>query len=224
MSIDSFERHGADFWNPQGAYRTLHEINPARLRFIEHYLPLAGKTILDIGCGGGILSEALAERGARVRGIDLSASVLQAAEAHRPAHLKLDYRHQSSADCVRAGEQYDAVMALEILEHVEQPMRIIEDAYALLKPQGLAFFSTLNRNLAARWGAVFLAERVLKWIPQGTHDPDLFIKPQELVRMSERVGFQALALSGLHYHPLRRSASLSPKIGVNYLYVARKEV
>lgn len=220
--IDSFERHGADFWNRRGPYRTLHHINPARLQFIERFVKLAGASVLDIGCGGGILSEALAERGARVTGIDLSGAVLAAARAHRDiSGLNIDYRQQSSADCVAAGEHYDHITCLEVLEHVQDPAAIIADIAQLLRPGGHVFFSTLNRTFKARAGAIWAAEG-LGLVPRGTHQFDFFLKPAELVRMVERAGLTPLELCGLDYHPLCGTARLSRRLDINYLLAARK--
>ena len=220
--IGSFQQHGSAFWDVQGPYRTLHQINPARLQFIERFVELRGLRLLDVGCGGGILSEALAERGASVVGIDLAESALQAAEAHR-AGQAVEYRLESSRDAAARGESFDAVTCMEMLEHVADPAAVLRDIHALLKPGGWAFFSTINRTLKARLGAVYAAEYLLHLVPQGTHQYDWFIKPAELSRMAERAGLAPVAFCGMDYLPLRQSARLSRNLDINYLFAARRE-
>ena len=220
--IGSFQQHGSAFWDVQGPYRTLHQINPARLQFVESFVDLSGLRVLDVGCGGGILSEALAERGASVLGIDLAESALQAAEAHR-AGQAVEYRLESSRDAAARGESFDAVTCMEMLEHVADPAAVLRDIHALLKPGGWAFFSTINRTLKARLGAVYAAEYLLRLVPQGTHQYDWFIKPAELSRMAERAGLAPVAFCGMDYLPLRQSARLSRNLDINYLFAARRE-
>lgn len=220
--IGSFQQHGSAFWDVQGPYRTLHQINPARLQFVERFVVLSGLRVLDVGCGGGILSEALAERGASVLGIDLAESALQAAEAHR-AGQAIEYRLESSRETAARGEVFDVVTCMEMLEHVADPAAVLRDIHALLKPGGWAFFSTINRTLKARLGAVYAAEYLLHLVPQGTHQYDWFIKPAELSRMAERAGLAPVAFCGMDYLPLRQSARLSRNLDINYLFAARRE-
>ena len=220
--IGSFQQHGSAFWDAHGPYRTLHQINPARLQFIERFVDLSGLRVLDVGCGGGILSEALAERGASVLGIDLAESALQAAEAHR-AGQAVEYRLESSRETAARGEVFDVVTCMEMLEHVADPAAVLRDIHALLKPGGWAFFSTINRTLKARLGAVYAAEYVLRLVPQGTHQYDWFIRPAELSRMAERAGLTPVAFCGMDYLPLRQSARLSRNLDINYLFAARRE-
>ena len=220
--IGSFQQHGSAFWDVQGPYRTLHQINPARLQFVERFVVLSGLRVLDVGCGGGILSEALAERGASVLGIDLAESALQAAEAHR-AGQAVEYRLESSRETAARGEVFDVVTCMEMLEHVADPAAVLRDIHALLKPGGWAFFSTINRTFKARLGAVYAAEYLLHLVPQGTHQYDWFIKPAELSRMAERAGFTPVAFCGMDYLPLRQSARLSRNLDINYLFAARRE-
>ena len=220
--IGSFQQHGSAFWDVQGPYRTLHQINPARLQFVERFVVLSGLRVLDVGCGGGILSEALAERGASVLGIDLAESALQAAEAHR-AGQAVEYRLESSRETAARGEVFDVVTCMEMLEHVADPAAVLRDIHALLKPGGWAFFSTINRTLKARLGAVYAAEYLLHLVPQGTHQYDWFIKPAELSRMAERAGLTPVAFCGMDYLPLRQSARLSRNLDINYLFAARRE-
>ena len=220
--IGSFQQHGSAFWDVQGPYRTLHQINPARLQFVERFVVLSGLRVLDVGCGGGILSEALAERGASVLGIDLAESALQAAEAHR-AGQAVEYRLESSRETAARGEVFDVVTCMEMLEHVADPAAVLRDIHALLKPGGWAFFSTINRTLKARLGAVYAAEYLLHLMPQGTHQYDWFIKPAVLSRMAERAGLAPVAFCGMDYLPLRQSARLSRNLDINYLFAARRE-
>ena len=220
--IGSFQQHGSAFWDVQGPYRTLHQINPARLQFVERFVVLSGLRVLDVGCGGGILSEALAERGASVLGIDLAESALQAAEAHR-AGQAVEYRLGASRETAARGEVFDVVTCMEMLEHVADPAAVLRDIHALLKPGGWAFFSTINRTLKARLGAVYAAEYLLHLVPQGTHQYDWFIKPAELSRMAERAGLTPVAFCGMDYLPLRQSARLSRNLDINYLFAARRE-
>ena len=220
--IGSFQQHGSAFWDVHGPYRTLHQINPARLQFIERFVILRGLRLLDVGCGGGILSEALAERGATVVGIDLAASALQAAEAHLAGQV-VEYRLESSRETAARGEVFDVVTCMEMLEHVADPAAVLRDIHALLKPGGWAFFSTINRTLKARLGAVYAAEYLLRLVPQGTHQYDWFIKPAELSRMAERAGLTPVAFCGMDYLPLRQSARLSRNLDINYLFAARRE-
>ena len=220
--IGSFQQHGSAFWDVQGPYRTLHQINPARLQFVERFVVLSGLRVLDVGCGGGILSEALAERGASVLGIDLAESALQAAEAHR-AGQAVEYRLESSRETAARGEMFDVVTCMEMLEHVADPAAVLRDIHALLKPGGWAFFSTINRTFKARLGAVYAAEYLLRLVPQGTHQYDWFIKPAELSRMAERAGLAPVAFCGMDYLPLRQSARLSRNLDINYLFAARRE-
>ena len=220
--IGSFQQHGSAFWDVQGPYRTLHQINPARLQFVERFVVLSGLRVLDVGCGGGILSEALAERGASVLGIDLAESALQAAEAHR-AGQAVEYRLESSRETAARGEVFDVVTCMEMLEHVADPAAVLRDIHALLKPGGWAFFSTINRTFKARLGAVYAAEYLLRLVPQGTHQYDWFIKPAELSRMAERAGLTPVAFCGMDYLPLRQTARLSRHLDINYLFATRKE-
>lgn len=223
MSATSFDLHGADFWNLKGAYRTLHHINPARLQFIERFITLRGQRILDIGCGGGILSEALCYKGAIVNGIDLSANVLSAARTHAmQTGLTIDYRQISSNECVAQGEQYDHITCMEMLEHVSNPAAILRDIYALLKPNGYAFISTLNRNLTSFFAAIVAAEYLTKLVPKGTHKHQDFIRPTELVAMAKQAGLRPIALCGMDYHPLAKTAFLSHNLKINYLLAVQK--
>lgn len=219
----SFNQHGSAFWDKQGPYRTLHYINPARLQFVQRFITLRGQNLLDIGCGGGILSEALFQKGALVTGIDLSPVVLQAAREHAAASgLSIAYREISSADLVAEGAQFDHIVCMEMLEHVRDPAAIFRDMHALLKPGGYAFVSTLNRTVKSWLAAILAAEYLTRIVPRGTHQHENFIRPDELVGMAEHAGFTAVSLAGMDYHPLLKTAVLSRNLAVNYLLCIQK--
>lgn len=222
-SIESFNQYGSGFWDKKGPYRTLHHINPARLKFMENYIHFAGARILDIGCGGGILAEAMAKKGAQVSAIDLSPTVITAAKEHlATTPLHVDYRLISSHDCVQNHEQYDHISCMEMLEHVPNPGLILRDIEAMLRPGGYAFLSTLNRNLKSLLTAKFAAEYLVKLVPKGTHDPEWFIKPEELAAMAKHAGLRPVAFSGMDYHPFLKTAVLSRDCSVNYLFAVQK--
>lgn len=219
----SFNQHGHQFWDKTGPYRTLHHINPARLKFIQRFIALRGQNILDIGCGGGILSEALYRKGAHVTGIDLSPVVLDAARTHANEQgLAITYREISAHELAETGAQFDHITCMEMLEHVANPAAIFRDIERLLKPSGYAFLSTLNRTKKAWLGAIFAAEYLTNTVPRGTHNHEHFIRPDELVNMAEHAGLKAIALSGMDYHPLLKTAILSRKLDINYLLCVQK--
>ena len=222
--IDSFNRHGGDFWNERGAYKTLHQINPARLQLIERHVNLRHSRVLDVGCGGGILSEALAARGAIVKGVDLSPTVLTAAREHLAlSGLAVDYELCSTAELVARGEQFDQVCCLEMLEHVQDPAAIVADLARLVKKGGHVFLSTVNRTAAAALGAIVIGEYLTKLIPRGTHDYHYFLRPDELVAMVERAGLRPVQLQGLDYNPISGRAHLSRNLAINYFLVAKHD-
>lgn len=219
----SFNQYGEAFWDKKGPYRSLHHINPARLAFIRRHITIKGKRILDIGCGGGILSESLAKAGAIVTGIDLSPVVLDAARQHAQlSGLMIDYRECASAECVANKEQYDHIVCMEMLEHVINPAAILRDIFHLLKPGGYAFLSTLNRTPKSYLAAIIAAEYLTRLVPKGTHQHEHFIRPEELVNMAEHADFTAIALCGMDYHPLLKTAFLSRNLSVNYLLAIQK--
>ncbi|MDE2623475.1 MAG: bifunctional 2-polyprenyl-6-hydroxyphenol methylase/3-demethylubiquinol 3-O-methyltransferase UbiG [Betaproteobacteria bacterium] len=207
------------WWDPESEFKPLHDINPLRLEWIDARASLFGKRVVDVGCGGGILSEALARKGADVTGIDLGEKPLGVAQLHLlESGVRVDYQLISAEDL--AAEQpgrFDVVTCMEMLEHVPDPASTIAACAALLKPGGHAFFSTLNRNSKSYAMAVVGAEYVLKMLPRGTHDYARFIKPSEMGRMARAAGLQLLALEGMSYNPLSRTYRLSPDTGVNYL-------
>jgi 2-polyprenyl-6-hydroxyphenyl methylase/3-demethylubiquinone-9 3-methyltransferase len=217
--ISKFEKLAARWWDPTSEFRPLHEINPLRLRWIDERAPLAGQQVIDIGCGGGLLSEAMAARGAAVTGIDLGEAPLAVARLHlRESGLTVNYRH-ISAETIAAEQpgQYDVVTCLEMLEHVPDPASTVRACAALVKPGGHVFFSTINRNPKSFVMAIVGAEYVLRLLPRGTHEYQKFIKPSELDAMSRAAGLRSVEYTGLHYNPLTRGYSLGPGVDVNYL-------
>jgi len=206
------------WWDPQGEFRPLHEINPLRLAWIDGLAPLAGKQVIDVGCGGGILAEAMARLGARVTGIDLSEKPLKVAQLHRlESGLAIDYALSSPEDfAARNGERFDVVTCMELLEHVPDPARTVAACARLARPGGRVFFSTINRNPKSYLFAVIGAEYLLKLLPRGTHDYARFIKPSELSRWCRDAGLRAVELKGMTYNPLTGAYRLGADCDVNY--------
>lgn len=207
------------WWDPKSEFRPLHEINPLRLDWIDRHVGLAGKKVLDVGCGGGLLSEGMAAYGANVTGIDLSEKALGVARLHLlESGRSVDYRHTSAESL--AGEEtgsYDVVTCLEMLEHVPDPASTIAACAALAKPGGHVLFSTINRNPKAYLLAVIGAEYILRMLPKGTHDYAKFIKPSELTRWAKSVGLEPNEVIGMSYNPLTQAYSLGRDTDVNYL-------
>lgn len=219
LELDKFSQLAHRWWDPQSEFRPLHEINPLRLDWIEQHAGLAGKFVLDIGCGGGILSESMAQAGASVTGIDLSEKALGVARLHLlESGGKVDYR-MISAEALAAESPgtFDVVTCMEMLEHVPDPASVIASCSALVKPGGHVFFSTLNRNLKSYVLAVIGAEYILGLLPRGTHDYAKFIKPSELSRWAKSVALEPDELIGMTYNPLTKKYSLGRDTDVNYL-------
>lgn len=217
--IAKFDALAARWWDRQGEFRPLHELNPLRLDFIRARAPLQGTRVVDVGCGGGILSESMALDGAIVTGIDLAGTALRIAELHAiESGAKLTYRLESVDDHARAcPAAYDVVTCMEMLEHVPQPEAVVARLADLLKPGGQLFLSTLNRNLKSFLMAIVGAEYVLGLLPRGTHDYERFIRPSELARWARAAGLGLGTFSGLAYDPLTRRFRTSSNIDVNYL-------
>jgi 2-polyprenyl-6-hydroxyphenyl methylase/3-demethylubiquinone-9 3-methyltransferase len=213
------------WWDPQGEFRPLHAINPLRLEWIERHAPLGGKDVLDVGCGGGILAEAMARRGARVTGIDLADKALSVAQLHlMESGVAVRYELASAEDyaAAHAGE-FDVLTCMEMLEHVPDPASAVAACARLLRPGGRAFFSTLNRNPKAYLFAVIGAEYVLKLLPKGTHDYARFIRPSELARWCRDAGLREEELLGMTYNPITQRYRLGPDCDVNYLLCCRRD-
>lgn len=223
--IDKFNRLAEEFWKVDGELKTLHQINPLRLDFIKELTSLSGKNVVDLGCGGGILSESLAAEGANVVGLDLGEEAINAAKAHQQkSHSAVDYRCMASHDYIAAQQSpADIVCCMEMLEHVDFPEQIIEDCANMVKPGGLVFFSTLNRTLKAKLLAVYAAEYVLRMVPQGTHDPKYFIKPSEMSRWAKSAGLTAVDIRGFKYDLLSDSFSLCADTDINYIFAFKKQ-
>jgi 2-polyprenyl-6-hydroxyphenyl methylase/3-demethylubiquinone-9 3-methyltransferase len=213
------------WWDPTSEFRPLHEINPLRLAHIERLAGgLAGKRILDVGCGGGILAEAMAARGAQVVGIDLADKPLKVAMLHRmETGSGVDYRLISAeALASEAPASFDAVTCMEMLEHVPQPPSVVDACARLVKPGGLVFFSTINRNAKSFLFAIVGAEYVLNLLPRGTHEYARFIRPSELSRACRDANLEVFDLTGMTYNPLTHVYSLGRDVDVNYLMGARR--
>jgi 2-polyprenyl-6-hydroxyphenyl methylase/3-demethylubiquinone-9 3-methyltransferase len=219
--LEKFSSLAHRWWDPEGEFRPLHDINPLRLEWIAGHAELAGATVLDVGCGGGILAEAMAQRGARVTGIDLSEKALRVAELHLH-ESRLDIRYEKSAVEDYAGE-FDVVTCMELLEHVPQPASMVAACARLVRPGGRVFFSTINRNPKAYLFAVVGAEYVLGLLPRGTHDYMRFIKPSELLRWSRAAGLRIEDMTGMTYNPVTRRYRLGSDCDVNYLVCCTRD-
>jgi len=222
--IQKFSELAHRWWDPTSEFRPLHEINPLRLEWINARVPLAGKNVIDIGCGGGVLSEAMAKKGAKVTGIDLSEKALKVADLHSlESGVEVRYKHIAAEDMAQeeAG-QFDVVTCMEMLEHVPDPASIVRAAAALVKPGGHLFFSTLNRNPKSYLFAVIGAEYILRMLPRGTHDYGKFITPAELAQFVRQAGLQVDGLKGLTYNPLTKIYSLNSDTSVNYMVACTK--
>jgi len=224
--IAKFSALAERWWDPEGEFKTLHQINPLRMDFIRRHCPLEGARVVDVGCGGGILSEALARSGAHVIGIDMSEALVEMAELHAlDAGLDVHYQHTSAeALAAHAVSEFDAVTCMEMLEHVPDPVSVVAACAQLVKPGGWVFFSTLNRHPKAYLLAIAAAEYILRMLPRGTHRYETFIKPSELSRWARQYGLQLQALAGISYQPLTRRFRLSRDTDVNYLAAFQREV
>jgi 2-polyprenyl-6-hydroxyphenyl methylase/3-demethylubiquinone-9 3-methyltransferase len=222
--IAKFSELAHRWWDPNSEFKPLHEINPLRLKWIDKLASLAGKKVLDVGCGGGILAEAMAGAGATVSGIDLSDKALKVARLHLyESGKQVDYQLVSAEDYAEqhAGE-FDVVTCMEMLEHVPDPASVVAACARLVKPGGWVFFSTLNRNAKSYLFAVVGAEYLLKLLPRGTHDYAKFIKPAELARMAREAGLETDELLGMTYNPLTKVYKLDADTDVNYLMATRR--
>lgn len=222
--IQKFSDLAHHWWDVNSEFRPLHEINPLRLEWIHAQADLKNKKVIDVGCGGGILTESMAKKGATVTGIDLSDKALKVADLHSlESGLTIRYQHISAEQMAKdeAG-QYDVVTCMEMLEHVPDPSSIIHACSQLAKPDGLIFFSTLNRNPKSYLYAILGAEYLLNMLPKGTHDYAKFITPAELSSSIRVAGLELLSLRGMSYNPLTKMYSLNSDVSVNYLAACRR--
>ena len=223
--INKFEELASRWWDPNSEFKPLHDINPLRLDYIDARAPLAGKKVLDIGCGGGILAESMARLGATVTGIDMGEAPLEVAKLHKlESGVEVDYR-QITAEAMadEAPASYDIVTCMEMLEHVPDPASVIEACSRLVKPGGAVFLSTINRNPKSYLLAIVGAEYILNMLPKGTHDYAKFIRPSELESWTRHANLQMKELTGMSYNPLSKHYSLGRDLDVNYLAYCRKD-
>ena len=212
------------WWDPNGDMRPLHEINPLRLEWIDRLAALAGKRVLDVGCGGGLLAEAMAQRGARVTGIDLSTKPLRVAQLHAlESGVAVDYR-EASAEALAAESPaaFEVVTCMEMLEHVPDPGSTVQACSNLARPGGWVFFSTINRNPKSFLFAIVGAEYVLRLLPRGTHEYARFIRPSELAAVARHAGLEVVEILGMTYNPLTKRFALGRDTDVNYLVACRR--
>jgi 2-polyprenyl-6-hydroxyphenyl methylase/3-demethylubiquinone-9 3-methyltransferase len=222
--VAKFDALAARWWDPDGEFRTLHEINPLRLDWIRRYVELDGATVADVGCGGGILAEAMAGCGATVTGVDMAEGPLAVAKLHQvESGTEVDYRRATAEDLAaeRPGS-CDVVTCLELLEHVPSPVKVVRAATELLRPGGHAFFSSINRNPKSFLFAIVGAEYLLRLLPAGTHEYRKFVRPSELDGWARGAGLDLVASTGLHYNPLTRDYWLGPDLSVNYMMCYRR--
>jgi len=222
--IEKFEKLAGRWWDPNSEFKPLHDINPLRLDYIDRLAPLAGRQVIDVGCGGGLLTEGMASRGAQVIGIDMGKAPLSVARLHQhESGLDIDYR-QATAEQL-AGEQagrFDTVTCMEMLEHVPDPAATITACAQLISDDGRVFLSTINRNPKAYLFAVVGAEYLLRLLPRGTHDYSKFIRPSEMEGWAREAGLELVDLTGMSYNPLTQEYKLGTDVSVNYLACFRK--
>lgn len=217
--LQKFAELAHKWWDKNSEFKPLHEINPLRLDYIDVHAGLAGKRVLDVGCGGGILSESMSERGAEVMGIDLGEKALKVAQLHQyESNVKVEYRLIAVEELAQEmPESFDVVTCMEMLEHVPDPAAVVRACARLVKPGGKVFFSTINRNLKAYLFAVVGAEYVLNLLPRGTHEYEKFIKPSELAAWARAAGLEVIGSRGMGYNPLTRQYKLNEDVSVNYI-------
>jgi 2-polyprenyl-6-hydroxyphenyl methylase / 3-demethylubiquinone-9 3-methyltransferase len=217
--VGKFDALAHQWWDPNGPLAPLHQLNPIRTQFIATSVPLENKTILDVGCGGGILTESLAPLCLQITGIDAAEKAIQVSKSHAAAYgLSIEY-HQTTAEdfAIKHANQFDVVCCMELIEHVPSPAKLLESLATLVKPGGLVLISTLNRTLKSYLTAILGAEYLLKMLPIGTHDYKTFIRPSEMVNMARTANLQLEALQGIQYQVLKQTFQLSSDVSVNYL-------
>ncbi len=217
--IHKFGAQAERWWDRNGEFKTLHDINPLRIQFIQDFIDLQGSRIVDVGCGGGILTEGLAKKGAIMLGIDLSEELIDIADLHGlESGVTAQYQKISAEDLAEAEPSgFEHVVCMEMLEHVPDPGSIIDACAKMVKPGGYVFFSTLNRQPKAYLLAIIAAEHLLKMVPAGTHDYKTFIKPSELTQSARNAGLELQDMIGIQYNPLTQQFSLGKKIDINYI-------
>ncbi len=225
QELEKFGELAHRWWDPDGEFRPLHQINPLRLGWMTSFVPLQGLRIVDVGCGGGILAESMARTGADVLGIDLSVKPLKVARLHalEAGVASLDYR-EVAAEALAAEQpaSFDVVTCMEMLEHVPDPASVVQACSRMVKPGGWVFFSTLNRNLKSFLMAIVGAEYVLNMLPRGTHEYARFLRPNELAGFARQAGLTLHASTGLRYNPVTQRYALNPDTSVNYLLACRR--
>jgi 2-polyprenyl-6-hydroxyphenyl methylase / 3-demethylubiquinone-9 3-methyltransferase len=234
--VEMFSKMAAEWWSPTGKFRPLHKFNPIRLEYIRNRIcqhfgrdpkahqPLAGLRILDIGCGGGLLSEPIARMGAEVVGADPSEKNIGVASTHaKETGVAVDYRAVTAEDLAAAGESFDIVLNMEVVEHVADVNLFLETCASMVRPGGLMFVATINRTLKARALAIFAAENVLRWLPRGTHQYEKLVRPEEIERPLEASGLHIIHRTGVFFNPLQDRWNLSPDMDVNYMLLAKRE-
>ena len=233
--VEKFSKMAAEWWNPKGKFGVLHKFNPVRLAYIKEQVcarlgldpilrePFKGLRFLDIGCGGGLLCEPMARLGATVVGVDPSEKNIKTATVHAAEmELVIDYRIGTAEDLAAAGETFDVILNMEVIEHVANPQNFISTCVSLMKPEGLMFVATLNRTLKSFFLGIIGAEYVLGWLPKGTHEWEKFIKPSELKDWLVEAGAETKAESGVTYHPIASEWRRAKDMDVNYMLVAGK--
>ncbi|WP_139057318.1 bifunctional 2-polyprenyl-6-hydroxyphenol methylase/3-demethylubiquinol 3-O-methyltransferase UbiG [Candidatus Ichthyocystis hellenicum] len=222
--MDFFDDLSSVWWDDQGPMKVLHHINPVRMKFVSSVVPLQGKLVLDVGCGGGIMSESLVRSGAEVVGIDRSSPLIDIARLHAASELlSIDYRHATVDELLETHEgRFDCIVCMEVVEHVSSPRVFLGQCVKLLREGGCLVVSTINRTAKSYFLTIVMAEYILRIITRGTHDWSCFIKPSELSVWLEEYGLLVRDIKGLHYNPITQSASLSSSVDVNYFMVAQK--
>ena len=233
--VDRFSAMAAEWWNPAGKFRPLHKFNPVRLAYIRERVcenfgrdprqarPLEGLRVLDIGCGGGLLSEPVARMGASVTGADPSEKNIGIASTHAAeSGVAVDYRAVSAEQLAEAGETFDVVLNMEVVEHVADVELFMTTCASMVRPGGLMFVATINRTMKAAALAIFAAENILRWLPRGTHQYEKLVRPQELETPMSASGLDVVHRTGVFYNPLQDRWNLSPDMDVNYMLLARR--
>ncbi len=222
MSSNPFQEFATTWWDTEGPFRTLHDINPVRLDYIQKHQPLSQQQVLDLGCGGGILSEALAKEGAQVTGVDIEPKLIEVAKLHaQSSNLSIDYQALAIDAFEHPG--FDMIVCMEMLEHVKDPSDILKQCARLMKPGAHLFLSTINRTLKAYFELILMGEYVLKLLPRQTHDYQMFIKPSEMHAYLTASGLELIDIKGMSYHPFTRQAKLIQSVDVNYMMCIKKQ-